>query len=281
MALVIKENCWKWDSSKGPYFMKYYEDLYVAQKVKLIHTTLEKIQFPYHVRAEINEDAHILKQRWFEGKSADYRKLEDQELVLTVLQALHETRYEIDWFKQDLLPFYHLKEKWIHRLARFIENENPLTELLQGNYKKIVSMAENALSNMNNLSSSKSARTLIHGDVVHHNFMIGEDGIKLVDFDLAAVGEYTDELILWIHRVLPNVSYNLEALMYHHPYLQEAKHKFQYLKYPNELMREALFYLKCNTRQQMSCYPFIQSLVRETIEHEQQLNTMIDRLQYE
>ena len=279
MSLVIKENCWKWDSSKGPYFMKYYEDLYVAQKVKIIHTTLEKLQFPYHVRAETNDDAHILKQRWFEGESADYRKLEDQKLALEVLQALHETRFEIDWYTQDLLPYYHLKEKWIQRLARFIEHEIPLIELLQENYKKIVWMAENALRNMENSTLSKQTRTLIHGDVVHHNFMIGDDGIKLVDFDLAAVGEYTDELILWLHRVLPNVSYDLKGLMDQHPYLQQAKHKLHYLRFPNEIMREALFYLKCNTRQQEACYPFIQSLVRETIAYEHQLNSMIDRLQ--
>ena len=281
MSLVIKENCWKWDSTKGPFFMKYYEDLYVAQKVKMIHTTLEKIHFPFHVRAEVNDDAHILKQFWFEGKSADYRKLEDQELALMALQALHETRFEIDWSKQDLLPFYHLKEKWIHRLARFIEHEIPLTELLQENYKKIVSMAENALLDMDNLPLSKQSRTLIHGDVVHHNFLIGDDGIKLVDFDLAAVGEYSDELILWLHRVLPNVSYNLEGLLNHHPYLHQAKQKLHYLRFPNEIMRESLFYLKCNSRQQAACYPFIQSLVQETVGYEQQLNSMIDKLQWD
>lgn len=279
MALVIKENCWKWDSSKGPYFMKYYEDLFVAQKVKMIHNTLEKLQFPYHIRAEKNEDAHILKQRWFEGNSADYRKLEDQRKSLMVLQELHETRYEFDWVSQDLLPYYHLKEKWTQRLSRFIENEEPLTAFLHENYKKIVTMAENALDNMENTSFSKKSRTLIHGDVVHHNFMINDEGIKIVDFDLAAVGEYTDELILWLHRVLPNVSYNLIALMNYHPYLHHVKDKLHYLRFPNEVMREALFYLKCNSRQQMACYPFIQSLVRETVENEQQLNRMIDRLQ--
>ena len=70
MSLVIKENCWKWDSAKGPFFMKYYEDVYLAQKVKMIHAELEKIDFPYHIKAERNEDAHILKQRWFEWRNS-------------------------------------------------------------------------------------------------------------------------------------------------------------------------------------------------------------------
>ena len=54
----------------------------MATKVEMIHSQLEKIQFPYHITSEKNEDAHILKQQWYEGKSADYRKHSDQKQTL-------------------------------------------------------------------------------------------------------------------------------------------------------------------------------------------------------
>ena len=40
---VIKENCWKWDAKDGSYFMKYYDDYFLAQKVTFVHEELEKI----------------------------------------------------------------------------------------------------------------------------------------------------------------------------------------------------------------------------------------------
>lgn len=279
MSLVIKENCWKWDSPKGSFFMKYYEDIFLAQKVKMIHQKLQSIDFPYHLSVEKNEDTHILKQRWFEGKSADYRQLEHQKKTLKALQALHETDNQLKWAEMQILPHYELREKWYRRFERFLENEYALKELLRENYQKIVTLASNALVSMDYNHHPFETRTLLHGDVVHHNFMIGEYSIKIVDFDLATLGQPSDELILWLHRVLPYVSYDLTYLMKVHPYLQEATHKLHYLRFPNEVMREALFYLKCNPRQQQACNPFIQSIVSEAIHYQNKLSNAIETLQ--
>jgi thiamine kinase-like enzyme len=279
MSIVLKENCWQWDSSKGSFFMKYYEDAYLAQKVKSIHHQLEKIQFPYHVPVEKNEDDHIVKQRWYEGRSANYRQLEDRKLTLQVLQTLHQTNKEIDWTQLNLLPYYGVKEKWNRRFERFVDNQSSLTELLGDSYKKIVKQAEWALTSIEATKYVHEPQTLLHGDVVHHNFMIGEEGIKLVDFDLAAVGQKTDEIILWLHRVLPNINYNLIELMNEHPPLQEVRHKLHYLLYPNEVMREALYYLKLSPRQQQACYPFIQSIVSECIVYDKKLKQAIETIQ--
>ncbi|MEG0473692.1 MAG: serine/threonine protein kinase, partial [Solibacillus sp.] len=121
-------------------------------------------------------------------------------------------------------------------------------------------------------------RTLLHGDVVHHNFMFGKDDVKLVDFDLAAMGKKSDELILWAHRVLPNVDYDLKSLMKQHPYLQHIRKKEHYLLYPNEIMRESLFYLKLAPRQKQGCYPFIKKFAGDVLLHEKKLTQMISEL---
>ena len=275
MAHVIKENCWKWDAKDGAYFMKYYDDYWLAEKVTFVHEQLTKQQFKYHISLEWNEDAHILKQRWFEGKSADYRKVNDQKKALKALQALHETK--IDWQQHDVLPIYDLQQKWQRRFERFIENEGLLKQLLNHHYHEILSEAEQALKQMVALTRNESL-TILHGDVVHHNIMISDREVKLVDFDLAAVGEASDEVVLWLHRVLSQINYDLAKLMQVHPYLQIARHKLAYLNYPNEIMRESLFYLKLNERQKQACYPFIQSLVAEWLQQKDSLKSTIQTM---
>ena len=275
MSLVIKENCWKWESAKGDFFMKYYEDVYIAQKVKTIHKKLKSIQFPYHLNVEKNGDTHILKQSWYEGRSADFSKVSDQQKTLQALQALHQTNEQIRWQEIDLLPYYDLREKWYRRFERFIEHERELKVLLRDDYKKIVTMASDALNRIDGISTELEERTLLHGDVVHHNFMFGKDDVKLVDFDLAAMGERTDELILWLHRVLPNVGYDLKSVMQEHSYLQHVRQKAHFLLFPNEIMREALFYLKLSPRQKQGTYPFIKKFSGDVLRHEKKLTQMV------
>ncbi|WP_341320868.1 phosphotransferase [Solibacillus sp. FSL H8-0523] len=277
MAHVIKENCWKWDAKDGAYFMKYYDDYFLAQKVTFVHEQLEKQQFKYHIPLEWNEDAHILKQRWFEGKSADYRKVNDQKKVLKALQALHETKNQINWQQHDVLPIYDLHQKWQRRFERFVENEVLLKELLSHHYNEVVREAAHTLNQLA-LFNAHESMTILHGDVVHHNSMISNRDVVLVDFDLAALGEASDELILWMHRVLSQTNYDLVKLMKDHPYLQTARHKLVYLNFPNEIMRESLFYLKLNERQKLACYPFIQSIVAEWLHYKETLKNTIQTM---
>lgn len=279
MSLVIKENCWKWDSPKGPYFMKYYEDGFVAQKVKLVHRELEKIHFPHHIAPEENVEPNIFKQRWFEGESADYKLFEHQQLSLNALQKLHETNNLINWTESGMLSTYRLKEKWMRRFERFIEYERELKRLLKSNYDLLVNHAFNALHSMTLYSVHSEQQTILHGDVVHHNVMVDGEEVKLIDFDLACVGEASDELILWLHRVLPQVQYELTPLVNNYSYLQIAIEKLHYLQFPNEILRESLFYLKLNDQQKIACYPFIQSIVYDWLKKKSSLEKQIQRLQ--
>ncbi|MGN7476762.1 phosphotransferase [Solibacillus silvestris] len=259
--------------------MKYYEDGFVAQKVKTIHRELEKIKFPYHIQIEDNEERHILKQQWFEGKSADYKRLEHQQLSLFAFQRLHETNELINWDESGMLSTYRLKEKWTRRFERFVDHEQELKRLLKNSYGVLVKHAFNALNSMTVLPVHSERQTILHGDVVHHNVMLRGNEVKLIDFDLASIGEASDEIVLWLHRVLPNVQYELQQLMKNHRYLQIAQEKLQYLQFPNEILRECLFYLKLSDRQKLACYPFIQSIVYEWLKHKEALDKQIEILQ--
>lgn len=277
MSIVIKENCWQWDSPKGRFFMKYYEDIWLAQKVKYVHQQLEDSNFPYHVPLEHNEDRHILKQKWIDGTSVNYEKRVHQILALQALETLHKSTDNINW-SHDVLPNYQLLQKWQRRFDRFVAQEEALKGLLHNHYDVLVREAFEALNAIEQSQQTFEPLTILHGDVVHHNFMISGNDVKIIDFDLATLGEASDELILWMHRVLPQTKYNLTKLMKTHPYLQTAKHKLHYLNFPNEILRESLFYLKLNERQKLSCYPFIQSIVRDWLKYKAPLKSTIQTM---
>lgn len=277
MSIVIKENCWQWNSQNGRFFMKYYEDIGLAQKVKYVHHQLENIDFPYHMPLEHNEDGHILKQKWIDGTSVNYEKRAHQILALQALEALHNTTNRINWSREEL-PNYHLLEKWQRRFERFVMQQEALKSLLRGHYDILVNEALAALNAIEQNQNYQEALTILHGDVVHHNFMIAANEVKIIDFDLATLGEASDELILWMHRVLPQTNYNLKKLMKTHPYLQTAHHKLHYLNFPNEILRESLFYLKLNERQKLACYPFIQSIVRDWLKYKTSLKSTIQTM---
>ena len=104
----------------------------------------------------------------------------------------------------------------------------------------LINYGEIALNNMQ--SFNKKDITILHGDVVHHNFLSNEKTYKIIDFDLAVIGPKEMEDILWMHRVLPSIDYDIYLLLSEFPQLEEVvlKHK-EALMYPNELYREWIY----------------------------------------
>lgn len=266
MALLIKENCWKWDNGSGTYFVKYYNHLHVAEKVRMIHKKLSGIEFPYSISLKPNQDPQSIVQSWHEAKSANYEDINDRLQAIDCLQALHETNQVINWQKEPLLPQYSLIDKWTVRLNRFMAHETELIQLLGRNYESIVNVASLALREIRNLQIPSEKPTLLHGDVVHHNILVSPDSVpKLIDFDLAALGDASDEVILWLQRALPNVGYQLKNLLNEHEYLNIAMPKLPYLLYPNEVMREALYMLRVEEAQREPLYQFLMPFTKEAL----------------
>jgi len=122
--------------------------------------------------------------------------------------------------------------------------------------------------------------TLLHGDVVHHNFLRCSNGeLKLIDFDLAHLGEADDEYILWLHRVLPAVDYDLTKIFSELPELKRLdKRKLHRLKYPNELLREWLFAVDLPLDQQLVFLDYLVPFTKRALTYWPKLWYDIDRM---
>lgn len=273
--MYIKHNCWKWQTEAGAFFVKKYDDVAIEKKVKNIHQKLAYIRFPYHIPIANNNDGLVI-QKWHEGRSARFQEKEERLAAVNCLQALHDTSTSINW-QLEPLPRQHLPRKWRARFERFLMHEQALTHYLKDDYETIIQMAYKGLRNMQPVPMQLGEATLLHGDVVHHNFLKTEHGMLLIDFDLAVLGSPIDEMILWMHRALPNVDYDVALLLKEHPYTEICKTQLSYIYYPNELLREWLYILQLDKEEREPFLDYLIPFTKKALRHWPKLIAQIEQ----
>ena len=251
----LKPNIWKYKYQSDYYFVKRAKQLEVAEKVKIIHQQLAHFEPSLALPLVPSDDEQLIVQLWQEGShSADFAKKKDRQQSLELLMALHDTSSKIAWQQMPGLHQHSQLLKWQMRLMRFKNRRNELRAFLtKEEVAQIVQYSEKALRLIEIEDVHEKELTLLHGDVVHHNFLWCTDGkLRFIDFDLAHLGEADDEYILWLHRVLPAVDYDLEKVLAELPELTRLdKRKLHRLKFPNELLREWLYVLDLPLNQQI------------------------------
>lgn len=262
----IKPNVWHCQSNKEEVVVKKYDNPMVAKKVKAIHESLADMQFPHTISKVKLEDNNILIQPWIKNaRTYNYQFKSDRTHSLAILHQLHQTGEKVDWSKEEyLLPIYDLKQKWQERLQKFILHYAQVSVYLgTDNCNQLILYAQEALSEFKKIEPLKSQKTLLHGDIVHHNFLRDLKGNNiLIDFDLASYGHPEEELIMWMHRVLPNLNYNLKALLDEQPSLKRIPEIYlQTLRFPNEILREWMYVKTVTTERQQA---FVEELIRFT-----------------
>ncbi|BDH62420.1 hypothetical protein MTP04_25500 [Lysinibacillus sp. PLM2] len=268
--MQIKNNIWKEETPNETLFIKKYDNDLVVDKVKFIHEQLEQIKFPYVIPLKKTREPNLLVQKWQpRSYSADFSNKSDRKHAVKILKALHQTSNVIDWKSKSLIPRQNLLHKWTVRLERFLSYEKELVPYLQHGYYDITLYANRVLRKMKKTLDNKSPQlTLLHGDVVHHNFLVTLEGMKLIDFDLAVLGDPSDECILWLHRALPTVDYDLQLLLDENQYLVEkSSHKMFYLQYPNELLREWLYTLQLGDIEKEAFLDYLMPFTERALMH--------------
>jgi hypothetical protein len=263
----INSNVWKLERDGLFYSVKQYDFSAIALKVKTVHDTLRSISFPHIVPVLSNEHQLTFMQPWLEGaRSVNFKKRADRTDSLEALMALHETGSIINWPGEPYLHPYPLEAKWEERINRFQNIREECEKYIgKSNFDDIVFYAKNALRLVRKTGLSEQAETLLHGDVVHHNILRDKYGIiRFIDFDLTCTGPPGTEIALWIHRVLPQIDYDIEFLVNEQPALQNLDDSSKtLLLYPNEMLREwlHLFTLpkRSQERQVKSLVPFTES----------------------
>jgi thiamine kinase-like enzyme len=281
--IQLKPNVWKWQVGKHQYSLKKYRDVTEAEKIRFIHQRLFELNQSYILPIEpYNDDQLVIQQPWVEdGGKVLFDNLKDRQDSLDLLNKLHRTGELTKWKRSSYLHEIDLIRKWEHRLekwqiaASFLHIHLGATKTQQ-----ITSFAKQALQNIRPLNNVY--KTLLHGDVVHHNFIRNPKGnMYLIDFDLACLGPKEVEIILWMHRVIPHLDYNLGKLIQQNPSLKTLKaNEFRYLLFPNELLREWLYAATLSSHQLQTFIPKLKIFTDKTLRLLPKLKTEIDQMRH-
>lgn len=188
--------------------------------------------------------------------------------ALTLLTHFHEVTSDlIDLFHKQLKRFEQI-QKWELRLAEFKSNVQRINWTIANRYfEQYVSAGEWALKKLKEDKQffSKRPHVILHGDVAHHNFIRGQDGLLyLIDFDLMSIGPKVIDLLQYCNRILPSLDWSVNKL-----FTDERLQSFNVrpflaaLVYPSDLFREWNHFLKLNQKAQRKRWPFIRSITFE------------------
>lgn len=263
----IKDNVWKLEKDNAFFSVKQYHSSSVAVKVRHVHDVLESISFPHIVPVISTDDSLLFVQPWLDGvRAVNFKKRADRTDSLAALQELHETARRVDWSASVYLHPYPLIDKWEGRIVRFRKIKDACeTYIGKNQVEEILFYAMNALNVVKKTYKDHLDGTLLHGDVVHHNILRDQQGvIRFIDFDLASTGPAGTEIALWIHRVLPQIDYDIEFLLNEQPSLKKLDaSSMSLLLFPNELLREWLYFFSLSSssreKQAKNLIPFTES----------------------
>ena len=237
----LKPNVWKWQVGPHAFSIKKYEYQADVDKIRFIHEQLTRVGADYIVPIEPYSDPLVIQQPWIDsGRKVQFSNLDDRKESLALLHQLHDSQKQIKWQESKLFQEMNINRKWAHRLEKWQQYETFLFQKLGvSKTQKITQLATNSLAKLKPIS--RVNLSLLHGDVVHHNFVREKksNNLFIIDFDLACIGPAEVELVLWAHRVLPHFDYDVEVLLGEHPTLRNID--LNYLLFPNELMREWLY----------------------------------------
>lgn len=258
---TIKDGVWLCETDRVKWILKEFPSpSRLKLQIKLTELLLSH-QFPHtyqfhpiHAKKEIfiNQRTYGLIEyieRNKEGKRLTYHTHEYRKQALKLLKKFHHVTETFSKdFKKDLHVFNQIK-KWQSRLREFKENEKYLEKWLPKKYYlSLLYWSEWSLENMlkNKEYFLKKPYCIIHGDVAHHNFILGNDHLYLIDFDLVKMApDFIDDL-QFCNRILPHMDWSLEELSLYKPLEKHLKEKafLSALIYPTDLLREWNYFLK-------------------------------------
>ncbi|MBS4173679.1 phosphotransferase [Bacillus sp. FJAT-49736] len=267
----IKDGVWLCHTDKKKWILKEFSSSSkLSAQIKLTELLLSNnfnhtYQFhPIHLEKHIKINQKIYGlieylENNTDGKKFTYQRHEHQNMALQLLKKFHEVTGKFtNELDKDLHEFNQIK-KWKHRLNEFKENKKYLSKWLPNKYYySFIDWSEWSIEYMekNKAYFLQKPHCIIHGDVAHHNFILSNKGLYLIDFDLAKIAPASIDDLQFCNRILPHLDWSLEKLFMHRE-LKVYKNDKAFLSaliFPTDLLREWNYFLKYEERRGLSSF---------------------------
>ncbi|MGE8206103.1 phosphotransferase [Heyndrickxia sp. NPDC080065] len=182
--------------------------------------------------------------------SFTYQTSQERNEALILLDHFHKTTAMfLNEFESKLQIFDQIR-KWEIRLNEFIVNIPLVKKFIQPYYIEVyLEWAKWSFANMKKHQAyfNKKPNCIIHGDVAHHNFLIGKNQqLYIIDFDLIHLALPNIDYLQFSNRILPNISWSCNELYRYEilkEYLKDKPFLFA-LVFPTDILREWNRYIK-------------------------------------
>ncbi|MCA1063547.1 phosphotransferase [Rossellomorea sp. AcN35-11] len=248
---MLKEGKWKLKSHGRKWFVKRFPNqLRFLQQERLTSALLKEKFYhvlpfhPIHSREILLfEGSAIGITAWLEtSRSISYDHPNDRIDAWMVLKKFHSVTKRINATWTMEIPRYRWLKKWKKRMAQFQYNLPYLQAFIQPYYLyTYLEWGKWALKELKTIELGENGKCITHGDVAHHNFLRGQNGIVyMIDFDLMShSAEMTDDL-QFCNRILPYLNWSLGDLKRMAPFQAYENELVFYLglMYPSDVFRE-------------------------------------------
>ncbi|GLI83040.1 hypothetical protein ANABIO32_07290 [Rossellomorea marisflavi] len=248
---TLKDGKWVLRSGGRKWFVKRYssEKRFIIQEMlikELLQGGFDHVipMHPLHQTGVISFEGSVIGiSYWLETASAiDYADASDRQEAWRVLKGFHRAsrRIQSPWVEE--VPEFRWIDKWKKRMTLFDYHLPYLQHFIAPYYLSTYhEWGRWALEELDALGPYKGKRSMVHGDVAHHNFLRGTDGrVYLIDFDLLSRSPAITDDIQMANRVLPYLDWSLADVMAI-PSIRKYRHDaafFLGLMYPSDIFRE-------------------------------------------
>ncbi|WP_226583348.1 phosphotransferase [Halobacillus litoralis] len=186
-----------------------------------------------------------------EGRHADFDSHRDRKSAVRILHHFHRTTKGIAVLSIPKDPLY---VKWERRLAQFEDTKDVFTDFgRRALFQELTICMNKQLEQFKGYpwgeieEKAWENHEWLHGDVAHHNFMVGTDKqMKLIDFDLLHTGPRVYDHIQLAQRFLPYVELQRSTLIQYFPHVEDREIWWKGVLVPADLLREWLYgYRQC------------------------------------
>ncbi len=247
----IKEGKWMLKSHGMKWFVKRFpSQLKFLLQERLISTLIRERFYhvlPFHPIHDkeilLFEGMPIGITTWLDTAGPiSYDQRKDREDTLMVLKKFHTISKTIRGSWVEEVPQYRWLKKWKKRMLQFQYNLPYLQAFIQPYYLyTYLEWGRWALKELKSIGVHGNSDCITHGDVAHHNFLRGKNGIVyLIDFDLMSRSTAMTDDLQFCNRISPYINWSLSEIKKMSSFDSYHDNLIFYigLMYPSDVFRE-------------------------------------------